>query len=237
MNAIILGCGRTGAELAQNLEAQGINVTIIDNDVEAFSKLENFKGNLKLGNGTDIDVLKSAGIESADLFACVAHEDNTNLMAAQIAKAIFGVKKVACRIYDSRLAAIYSDLGLDTVSITTIGAGMLSNLLMGSRTLKRFQLGDGSGVAIEIKLGQNMDGKTIADLEVPGEFKPAAVVRGLKVIIPDKDFVLNTDDHIFGVAITDKIKQLEQRVCPSKSETGTTSGNTGTPKGEKSCLS
>ncbi|MCE1245683.1 MAG: NAD-binding protein [Firmicutes bacterium] len=216
MNAIIVGCGRTGSLLAQTLEDEGHEVTVIDRSADSFVRLNGFKGNRIMGNGADVEILKQAGIESTDLFASVTEKDNTNLMSAQIAKGIFGVKRVACRVYDARLATIYADLGLDTVSITTIGARMLGNILLGSRIIKRFQLGDGSGVALEIKLGDNMDGKPVSTLNIPGEFKPAAIMRGLKVIIPDDSFIIKTDDHIFGVAMTNKIKTLETLVCPAK---------------------
>jgi trk system potassium uptake protein TrkA len=132
MNAIIVGCGRTGSLLAQTLEDEGHEVSVIDRLPESFARLNGFKGDRILGNGADVEVLRQAGIDNADLFAAVTEKDNTNLMSAQIAKGIFGVKRVACRVYDPRLATIYADLGLDTVSITTIGARMLSNILLGS---------------------------------------------------------------------------------------------------------
>ncbi|MCD4782913.1 MAG: TrkA family potassium uptake protein [Candidatus Eremiobacteraeota bacterium] len=212
MNAIILGCGRIGALLARKMEDEGINVVIIDGNPDLLSNLKDFKGKAILGNGVDIDVLRAAKIEDADIFAAVTNRENTNLMAAQIAKGIFGVKRVACIVHDPRRASIYSDLGLDTVCITTVGANLIANSLMESKTVKKYQLGDGSGVALEIKIGKELDGKKITDLELEGGFKIASVIRGLKVIIPDNDFTLKADDHIFGVVLTDRIIDLEKKV-------------------------
>lgn len=211
MNAIILGCGRIGALLAKKMEEEGMNVVVIDRNPDLLSNLKDFKGKAILGNGVDIDVLQAARIEDADIFTSVTDRENTNLMAAQIAKGIFGVKRVACLVHDPRRSSIYSDLGLDTVCITTVGANLISNLLMESKTVKKYQLGDGSGVALEIKIGKEMDGRKIPDLEIEGEFKIASVIRGLKVIIPDDDFTLKADDHIFGVVLTDRIMDLEKK--------------------------
>lgn len=121
MKVVILGCGRVGARLAQLMEAEGHEVRIIDSNVEAFDKLpETFKGETVLGTGIDADVLKAAGIESADSFAAVTNYDNTNIMASQIAKEIFGVPHVLARIYDPGRESLYHELGLETVCPTTL---------------------------------------------------------------------------------------------------------------------
>src|SRR5690242_18580859 len=98
MKLIILGCGRVGARLAQLMEAEGHDVAIIDSDPSSLNRLpETFRGQTVLGTGIDVDVLKSAGIETADAFAAVTNFDNTNIMACEVAKEIFGVKKVLAR--------------------------------------------------------------------------------------------------------------------------------------------
>ena len=152
MFVIILGCGRQGARLALLLEQENHNVTIIDKNMQAFKRLELFQGNRLLGNGIDIDILKLAGIERADAFAAVTNGDNTNLMAAQVAQKIFNVPKVVCRVYDPRRAGIYYDLGLQTVCATTVGARMLRNLVTSPTILRTYQLGDGTIMAVEIKI-------------------------------------------------------------------------------------
>lgn len=132
MNAIILGCGRVGSTLARMLFEEGHDVTIIDQTSESFRRLgARFKGTRLVGPGTDMDVLKRAGIEQADLFVSVTDGDNRNIMAAQIAKNVFGVPKVMTRIYDPSRAQAYNEMGIQTICTTSIAAGLLHDLALG----------------------------------------------------------------------------------------------------------
>lgn len=132
MKALIMGCGRVGAQLANMLDSEGHEVTVIDIDQSSFRRLPaTFRGRAMVGNGIDQDILKRAGIEGAEMFAAVTQGDNRNVMAAQIAKHIFNVPKVVCRIYDPIREEIYHSLGLETVSPTTVGAQLLKEALEG----------------------------------------------------------------------------------------------------------
>ena len=126
MKVVIMGCGRVGAQLAALLDADGHTVTVLDVDAYSFRRLPSeFSGTALLGNGIDEEVLKRAGIEEADAFVAVTQGDNRNIMAAQIAKHIFNVPKVTCRIYDPLRRDLYEALGLDAISPTTVFAQML----------------------------------------------------------------------------------------------------------------
>jgi trk system potassium uptake protein TrkA len=126
MRAIIVGCGRVGARIAQQLDAEGHTVTVIDERVAAFDRLgRDFKGEMIVGTGIDESVLRRAGIESADCFVAVTNGDNRNLMAAQIAQRIFNVKRVITRVYDPIREAVYRDLGLETFCPTVLGADLV----------------------------------------------------------------------------------------------------------------
>ncbi len=126
MNIVILGCGRVGATLANMMDKAGHHVSVIDYSSDAFRRLESsFKGETHIGNGVDTDVLKKAGIKEADAFAAVTNGDNRNIMASQIAKEIFKVKKVVCRIYDPIRESTYRELGLETISPTILGAQLM----------------------------------------------------------------------------------------------------------------
>jgi len=129
---IILGCGRVGATLAMKMEEVGHSVTIIDNSNDSFRRLDpKFRGVKILGNGVDEETLRRAGIETADAFAAVTNGDNRNIMASQIAKEIFHVRKVVCRIYDPIRQSTYNLLGLEAISPTIIGANMLFDAIIG----------------------------------------------------------------------------------------------------------
>ncbi len=137
MNFVILGCGRVGSRMALTLDSMGHNVAIIDKSADAFKRLPNsFKGQAIVGVGIDEDVLKSAGIEQADVFAAVTNGDNTNIMASQIAKEIFNVERVIARIYDPIREGTYHTLGLETVCPTTLITNqVLSSVLPDSTTV------------------------------------------------------------------------------------------------------
>ncbi|MDY6908005.1 MAG: TrkA family potassium uptake protein [Chloroflexota bacterium] len=126
MNVIIMGCGRVGAHLARLLEEEGHQVTILDTDHYSFRRLPaEFKGTALICDGTDEDSLRKAGIEQADAFVAVTQGDNRNVMAAQIAKYMFNVPKVVCRIYDPIRQELYRSLGLEAMSPTTLGVKVL----------------------------------------------------------------------------------------------------------------
>ncbi len=130
MNIVILGCGRVGARLATMMDREGHSISVIDYSSEAFRRLEpNFSGSTMVGNGVDEEVLIRAGIKKADAFVAVTNGDNRNIMASQIAKEIFNVKKVVCRIYDPIRESTYNELGLETICPTVIGAQMLFDAL------------------------------------------------------------------------------------------------------------
>jgi len=123
---VIMGCGRTGSWLANLLDAAGHSVTVMDVETYSFRRLlPDFKGKAVIGNGIEQEALKKAGIEQAEIFIAVTQGDNRNIMAAQIAKHIFNVPRVICRIYDPLRQEIYQTLGLETISPTTIFAEML----------------------------------------------------------------------------------------------------------------
>lgn len=132
MNVVIMGCGRVGAQLAALLEEAGHKVTILDTDTYSFRRLPpSFEGIPLVGDGTDEEYLKKAGIEEADAFVAVTQGDNRNVMAAQIAKHVFNVPKVVCRIYDPLREELYKTLGLETISPTTVGAQLLRDRVVG----------------------------------------------------------------------------------------------------------
>ncbi len=132
MNVIIMGCGRAGAALAVLLDAEGHKVTILDVASSSFSRLpEDFGGTAIVGDGTDEDILKSAGIAEADAFVAVTQGDNRNIMAAQIARVVFRIPKVLCRIYDPLREDLYKSLGIRALSPTKIFSQMVKDIIVG----------------------------------------------------------------------------------------------------------
>ncbi len=132
MKAVIMGCGRVGAQLADMLDAEGHEVTVLDIDALSFKRLSStFGGTALIGNGIDQEALKRAGIERADVFVAVTQGDNRNIMAAQVTKHIFNVPRVICRIYDPLRQKIYEMLGIEALSPTTVFAQLLKDKIEG----------------------------------------------------------------------------------------------------------
>lgn len=132
MKIVILGCGRVGAALAQLMAGEGHDVTIIDQDSAAFNRLGGDfpREKMVLGNGADEDVLKRAGIKRADAFIAVTNGDNRNILAAQVARHIFGVPKVMCRIYDPIRQETYNAMGLESICPTIVGAKLFRDAVV-----------------------------------------------------------------------------------------------------------
>ncbi len=130
MYVVIMGCGRVGARLAKLLVNAGHEVAVLDTNTSAFDRLgSDFGGTTIVGNGTDMETLRGAGIERADAFAAVTQGDNRNIMASQIAKHIFNVPRVVTRIYDPIRTGTFKALGLDAISPTVIGAKVFYSML------------------------------------------------------------------------------------------------------------
>ncbi len=132
-----MGCGRVGSQIAADMDRSGHQVVIIDRDPNQFSRAASrgvlttdFKGDQVVGNGTDADVLRRAGIEDADGFVAVTEGDNRNIMASQIAKNIFKVPHVVARIYDPERAEAYEKIGLHTICPTLEGARHIEKVLL-----------------------------------------------------------------------------------------------------------
>src|SRR5437773_8108495 len=137
LQLMIVGCGRVGSQSAADMARAGPEVVIVERDPNAFSRAasrgvltRDFKGEQVVGNGTDVDVLRRAGVEKADGFVAVTEGDNRNIMASQIARHIFKVPHVVTRIYDPERAETYEKLGVHTICPTIEGAKHIERVLM-----------------------------------------------------------------------------------------------------------
>lgn len=126
LSVVILGCGRVGSTLARQMSLEGHAVTVVDLTSDAFRRLgTKFKGSRLVGTGLDRDTLLKAGLDRAGAFIAVTQGDNTNIMAAQIAKQVFDVPRVMARIYDPIRAQAYRELGIFTLCTTTLAANLI----------------------------------------------------------------------------------------------------------------
>ncbi|MGD0336101.1 MAG: TrkA family potassium uptake protein [Candidatus Omnitrophota bacterium] len=211
MYVIIVGCGRVGSELAKLLSGEGHNVVIIDRNRDSFDRLGGaFNGLTLAGEGFDLELLKQAGIEKADAFCALTNGDNTNLISAQVAKKIFNVPKVFARVYDPQRAHIYSALGLDIISGTILFAAMLRDKIIESRfssyLIETKELG-----VIEIEVKNDLIGKSVQEINSPGDLLVAAIRRLDGVIIPEAATLLKAKDTLMAVVKVASLKKIKEK--------------------------
>jgi trk system potassium uptake protein TrkA len=196
-----------GSELAKLLSNEGHNVVVIDRAQSSFDRLGGtFNGLTMVGNGFDLELLKQVGIEKADAFCAVTNGDNTNLISAQVAKKIFRVPKVMARVYDPQRAHIYAALGLDIISGTILFAAMLRDKIIESRFSSYLIETKDLGV-MEIDVKSDLAGKTVQEVNIPGEFLVVTVHRLDGTVLPENNTVLKEKDKLIGVV---KVASLEK---------------------------
>lgn len=209
MNIIVVGCGRVGSQLATMLSIEGHNVVVIDRDDEAFRRLgSTFNGVTLRGLGFDEEVLEQAGIREADAFAAVTNLDNTNLMAAEVARKIFGVPHVVARLYNPVRERTYQQLDLDYVCGTTLVA---ENLMEKIRAGHGHHLNTIDDIeVVEFRAGASVEGKRVADVEIERRFRVFAVTRGRASHVPDGAMVLHEGDILFASVKDEAFPKVER---------------------------
>jgi trk system potassium uptake protein TrkA len=211
-----MGCGRVGSGLANDLEAAGHSVTIIDQNREAFRRLgPDFKGQTVAGVGFDRDILLEAGIERADAFAAVSNGDNSNILAARVARETYGVEKVVARIYDPARAEIYQRLGIPTVATVLWTTDQIIRRLApeGSRSEWR----DASGVVqlCEVHLHHEWFGQPVSLIEKSTRARVAFITRLGEGLIPDEHTVLQQGDLIHVMVSDADVARTEEILASS----------------------
>jgi trk system potassium uptake protein len=209
MHIVIMGCGRVGSTLAHILEDQGHAVAVIDQDGEAFRRLRpGFRGKKVTGVGFDRDVLIEAGIEEADAFAAVSSGDNSNVIAARVARESFGVERVAARIYDPRRAEVYQRLGIPTVATVRWTADQMLRRLLpeGIATLWR----DPTGAVVLAELGCCEDwlSEKVSTLEAAANARIAFISRLGEALIPGPATVLQQGDVLHVIAKEEDLDKI-----------------------------
>jgi trk system potassium uptake protein len=216
MHVVIMGCGRVGSLLALELESNGHTVAVIDQSKDAFRRLgPDFKGRTVTGVGFDRDTLLEAGIEGAEAFAAVSNGDNSNILAARVARESFGVTNVVARIYDPGRAEIYQRLGIPTVATVLWAADQILRRLTpeGSRSEWR----DASGTVQLAEVHPHLDwfGMPVKDLEKAARMRVAFLTRLGEGLIPDDGTVLQDGDLIHVMLRDDELKNVEAVLAKS----------------------
>ncbi len=213
MKIIVVGCGRMGAELAYRLFQRGHDVAVIDTNTAAFNHLPaDFQGRFYEGDTLSYDVLHRAGIEHCDALAAVTSSDALNLVIAHTAKKNFHVKNVVARNYDPNCRELYEVFNIQVISATGWAAQRLEEMIYHSEIRTVFSAGNGEVEVYELKVPEELDGKTLASLLDGTETVPVSLTRAGKSILPASEMILQENDVVHISATLDGITTLRQRV-------------------------
>jgi trk system potassium uptake protein len=209
VHIVIMGCGRVGSRLAHILEDQDHSVAIIDQNPEAFRKLGSaFKGTKVTGVGFDRDVLTEAGIDRAGAFAAVSSGDNSNVIAARVARESFGVKRVVARIYDPRRAEVYQRLGIPTVATVAWTADQMLRRLLPEGAESLWRDPTGAVVLAEVAYSDGWLGQRVCDIELAARTRIAYIARLGEALIPSATLVLQEGDVVHVITEERRLDEI-----------------------------
>ena len=196
-----MGCGRVGSTIAHILEDQGHSVAVIDQEAAAFRKLRSgFKGSKITGTGFNREILIEAGIEHADAFAAVSSGDNSNVIAARVARESFSVQNVVARIYDPRRAEVYQRLGIPTVATVRWAADQMLRRLLPEGSEPLWRDPTGTVVLAEIACSDSWLGEKVQSLEESARTRIAFISRLGEAMLPGPGTVLQEGDVLHVIA-------------------------------------
>jgi trk system potassium uptake protein TrkA len=212
VRAMIVGCGRAGAELASQLARAGHAVTVIDVTNQAFLNLANdFRGHLVEEEVLNRDVLANAGIAQMDCLATMTNSDALNAVVGHIAATVYRVRHVVTRNYDPRWLPLHEAFGLTAVSSVRWNAERAIQLLVGEHATISQMLGD--GVALyEVQISKEWDGKNLGMLTLGLEVAVASLVRRGHGTIPSSGTRLAEGDRLLVSASIETHNQLLARM-------------------------
>ncbi len=192
-----MGCGRVGSALAHTLDQAGHSVAVIDQDVSSFHKLHpGFGGTTVKGIGFDRDTLTSAGIDGAHAFAAVSSGDNSNILAARVARETFGVENVVARIYDPRRAEVYQRLGIPTVASVAWQTDQILRRILPESVGDEWRDGSGRIALTQLTVANAWVGQRITRLESESGARVAFLTRYGEGMLPALDTVIQADDIV-----------------------------------------
>ena len=211
MHIVILGCGRVGSALAQTMDRQGHSVAVVDMDPEAFRKLSpDFGGSTVVGIGFDRDTLMEAGIAHAQAFAACSSGDNTNIIAARVARETFGVGNVVARIYDPRRAEVYQRLGIPTVASVSWATDQMLRRLLPRGAQEEWTDPSGTIALAEMTVHADWVGRLVHDLQDTTGARIAFLTRFGVAVLPSRETVLQDGDIVHVLLMREDEERIQE---------------------------
>ena len=190
-----MGCGRVGSALARSLEDREHTVSVIDSNPDAFRRLgPSFNGTKVTGIGFDQDVLARAGVEKADAFAAVSSGDNSNIIAARVARETFGIQQVVARIYDPGRAEVYQRLGITTVATVRWTADQVLRRILPAGAEPDFRDPSGTIRVDHVPVNESWIGRRTVTFQEQSGSRIAWIDRLGEGMIPTRESVMQEGD-------------------------------------------
>jgi trk system potassium uptake protein len=204
VDVLVIGCGRIGSSLATALSDAGHAVTVLDRDKGAFKRLpESWSGRTVAGWAFDRDDLERAGITSAGAVAAVTSGDNSNILAARIAREAYGVERVVARIYDPRRAEIYARLGIPIVGTVRWATDQVQRRLFPELSAVDWTDATGTGHVVERVVPDAAVGRKLGALDLGANARVMAIGRSGGMTFADDAAVLQHGDRLVVMVLGD----------------------------------
>jgi trk system potassium uptake protein TrkA len=217
MHAVIVGCGRVGAELADRLEQAGHTIAVIDKNPQALERIhKGCKARFIVGRAFDQDILEEAGIKEADIFVAVTNGDNSNIVSARVAKEYYRVPRVVARIYDPRRATIYERLGISTVATVAWTTDQIMARILPSMTADEWTMGSGGSVVISLPVPPHLIGEPLKILAEPSKWSIFSVTRGGRTFFPDERTLMQENDLLHVAVLREHRADLAEALQPPR---------------------
>lgn len=197
MQIIVVGCGKVGSQFAKMMSDEGHEIVVVDSELENFKLLgPDFRGVTVLGVPIDEDILKEAGIESADGLAAVTPDDNINMMACQVAKEIFKVPRIFSRIQDPVREEVYYQFGVHTVCPTNMVVQEFRALMLGEASTTTCYI-DKTGIDFHYQRVDDADvGKLVSELSVSRDGIILGIIKNGQLEFNNPKLKLGFNDEI-----------------------------------------
>lgn len=203
MKIIIIGGGKLGYYIASNMIDRDYEVNLVEKVKEKCKYLANeLDAKVVYGDGTEIEILASAGVSRADCFIAVTGSDQDNLVACQFAKKKFLIKKVISRVNNPRNLEAFHKLGIEnTVSSTDIITHLIEQEVevAGMKLLATLNRGKAAICTITIPRNAKINNINLRELQLPKSSLIVSILRNKDLIIPQGDTIIYSGDEVVAI--------------------------------------
>ena len=219
MRLVLVGAGRTGAALANRLDAEGHTVGVIDPDPAALKALSpSFRGRVLTGSGLSRALLEGAGVAEADALVAVTGSDGVNVVATRTARDRYLVPRVVARLHHQAHAGLYATMDVPTLDPLRWAVNHLHHQLTHRHLAAEQSFGAGESILVRSGIPDYLDGRAAADFDVDGEIRVVEITRHGHSLVPGRGSILHRGDVVSFVVATGSVARLR-----------TFLGRTGTP--------